>query len=309
MRVLVIGGSGFLGAQLGVSVAQHGFHGTSLSRRPAHTFDRSHRLEEPGDLSHLLDSNEWDVVINSVAIASHEECERDPELARTVNARWPEEWARLCEARGVPFVHVSTDAVFSGEQDDLYTEISLVGPTSQYGKSKREGEERVLASSPDALVVRTNFFGWSESGQVGILDFFVRHLSNGLPVTGFTDYVTSSIYAGDFADALWELIAARSSGIVHLTSSTPLSKFEFGCAVAKVFGFPVSLITPGSKDSGGLAVSRGSFLGLSNQIAEELLGREMPSTVSGLERARRERELCVKYFERRQEEVTRGENR
>ena len=298
MRVIVIGGSGFLGAQLGLSIAEHGFHGASLSRRPANTFDQSHLLEEPGNLAQLLDSAEWDVVINTVAIASHEECERNPDLAHTVNALWPEEWAKMCRAREVPFVHISTDAVFSGEHHEPYTEQSVVGPTSQYGTSKREGEVRVLASSPDALVVRTNFFGWSASGRVGILDFFFRHLSEGHPVTGFTDYVTSSIYAGDLADALWDLISARASGILHVTSSTPLSKYEFGCAVAEVFGLPASLITPGSKDSGDLAVRRGSFLGLSTQKAERLVGRELPSTVSGLERAQRERELCVKYFER-----------
>ena len=304
MRVLVIGGSGFLGSHIGVSLDQHGFSGTSLSRRAAMAYDSWEKFESAQAVEPVLDKDAWDVVINTVAISSHEQCHQDPQAALEINASWPGQWAEMCYRKRLPFIHISTDAVFSADGPPLHAENSPVAPKSAYGRTKREGELRVLENNPMALVVRTNFFGWSSSGQRGILDFFYQNLRRGEAVTGFTDYITTSIYAGQLSEVLWDLVQRGAAGIFHVSSSSPMTKFEFGLSVAKEFNFEPSLIVEGSKDSSGLSIPREKFLALSNTRTEKVTHQSMPTTKSGLKRARLERELFMSHLARR-----RGEHR
>jgi dTDP-4-dehydrorhamnose reductase len=309
VRVLVLGGSGFLGSQFGFSIDQRGWEGVSLSRREPRGYAGWEFLHNPNDLARMLDGEEWDVILNCVAMASHEACEENPGQAHFVNSVLPGNWAEECRRRGVRFVHISTDAVFSGMSSEPYREESPATPTSQYGLTKREGELRVLDAFPEALVIRTNFFGWSETGTTGILDFFYGNLRAGIPTVGFTDYVTSSIYSGDLADILWTCVERQVSGILHISSSTPLSKFDFGRAVAESFSLDTSLISPGSKESAPLAVSRGSFLALNNERAEVTVGAPLSTTLSGIERAREERSVHLAHFAKRPEKRTKREIR
>jgi dTDP-4-dehydrorhamnose reductase len=252
-------------------------------------------LDSPDDLRRNLDLEEWDVVVNCVAMASHEACEKDPEGARHANSYLPSMWAEDCRQRGVRFVHISTDAVFAGTSSEPYGEDSPAIPTSRYGITKREGEVRVLDAFQDALVVRTNFFGWSRTGAKGILDFFHGNLRAGKPCVGFTDYVTSSIYCGDLADALWKCVDLQISGLLHISASNWLTKFDFGRAVAESFDLPGSLINRGSKESAGLEVGRGSFLALATERAEIALREPLPTIHSGIDRARDERKLFLRH--------------
>ncbi len=54
-------------------------------------------------------------------------------------------------------MHISTDFVFDGESDHPYLEDDTPRPLGVYGKSKRDGEVNVLASAPNALIVRTSW--------------------------------------------------------------------------------------------------------------------------------------------------------
>ena len=63
--------------------------------------------------------------------------------------------AVACRSLGVALVHYSTNFVFDGRLDRPYLESDLVGPLGAYAQSKADGERRVLAEHPAALVIRT----------------------------------------------------------------------------------------------------------------------------------------------------------
>lgn len=286
MRVALLGSSGLLG-----SAFQEKFSGwpewdvVSLSRSQS-PHSASHvrfgSLEEAID---AIRNGHFDLAINCIALASHEGCEEDVEQAFAVNAEFPGELAAACAQAGVRLVHISTDAVFDGPHSEPFTEVDIPRPLSAYGRSKLEGENQVLGEQPDALVVRTNFFSWSVSGRNGVLDFFLNALTQGREVPGFTDYVTSSIYAGDLADSLRDLLTLDYSGIVHIVSSSAVSKFEFGNLVAEVFGLRADLIWKSSLASQTGLTHRAPDLSLSPALIESILLRSMPSTKEGITRA------------------------
>jgi dTDP-4-dehydrorhamnose reductase len=90
------------------------------------------------------------------------------------------------------------------------------------------------------LIVRTNFFGWSPTGQRSILEFFVNELRANRSVNGFTNVTTTSLYAQTLLDYIYQL--KDHSGIFHLTSRDAITKYEFGIKVAKHFDLNASLI-------------------------------------------------------------------
>ena len=296
MKALVLGASGFLGSYAGFALDKAGWDVTGASRSPARGYSKTIDLGSLGDIRSAIRSQPWDVVINCVAIANHEQCESDPSSARLINQELPGMWAYRAWQNGSQFVHFSTDAVFDGSSADLYSEDDATGAPSVYGQTKRAGEEAVLSANPDALVLRTNFFGWSREGARGILDFFANGLESGVSMTGFRDYVVSSLYVGHLFELLIEALSAEGSGIYHLVSSSPLSKYDFGVALAHAMGADADLIDPGLLADNPALSNRGHHLGLSVDKLEALVGHPIPSTTEGIEMAIAERRAVMDYF-------------
>ena len=296
MRFLVLGSSGFLGSYLGLSIPRSGHEVAGVSRSTVPYFPHFMQERDSARFTGVIDSGSYDVVINCVAVASHEKCEADPDTARAINATFPGLWASAAKESGARFVHISTDAVFDGSSADRYAETDEAAPGSVYGATKLEGEHTVLDANPDAVILRTNFFGWSQSRQHGILDFFAGAFSRNVSVTGFQDYVVSSLYMGDLSDVILEMSSRSVSGIYHAVSSTPLSKFDFALAVAEAGGLSADSLSPGLvSEAPGLA-PRGHDLSLSTAKIEQVVGRSMPSTREGLDRAFAERSDVMDYF-------------
>lgn len=298
MRVLLLGASGFLAANLAFAAEAAGHSVEGVARKRVSFLEKFHLVADIDKLDQLIRSGSFDVVINCIAMASHEQCEQYPRQAEQVNSIYPGLWAEAAMSAGSVFVQISTDAVFDGASPNLYKETDQPSPISIYGKTKLAGEQSTLLVNKDSLVVRTNFFGWSPSGGSGVLDFFFSSFMRGSRITGFNDYVVSSIYVGHLAESLFELIRARASGLIHAVSSTPLSKYDFGIAVAELAGTARSVMREGKVEDVDSLLPRGKNLGLSVARIQKILGSEIPGTLAGIERAFAEREALLSYFGR-----------
>jgi dTDP-4-dehydrorhamnose reductase len=296
MRVLILGASGFLGSYAGYALANQGWQLTGVSRADTSFYSSHHAIDSLAEVPDILRSRPWDVVVNCVAMASHEQCEARPEDAQEINAALPARWAGIAADIGATFVHLSTDAVFNGARADLYAESDDTAPHSVYGKTKRRGEETVLGENPHSLVLRTNFFGWSQDSSRGILDFFATGFENQQSMTGFTDFVVSSLYMADLWELLAEALEKNASGIYHLTSSTPLSKYDFALSVATALGGDETLLSAGVLAQSTSLGTRARNLGLSVEKLETLVGHPIPGTLSGIVRAVKERGAVMDYF-------------
>ena len=296
MKALVLGASGFLGSYAGFALNAAGWTVTGASRKPLEWYPSVALIEKLDDVPSLIRGGNWDVIINCVALANHEACEEKPEEARLLNVELPALWAAVSGESSARFVHFSTDAVFDGKSNEPYGEGDFASPPSVYGRTKLQGEQAVLAANSEALVFRTNFFGWSQSGEKGILDFFARGIETGTAMTGFSDYIVSSLYTGDLFDLLVEAVRKEAAGLFHLTSSTPLSKYDFGIVVAQALEGDVSLVQQGLLAEQSMLGNRGHNLGLSVTKLHELLGHSIPSTIQGIARALAERQAVMDYF-------------
>ena len=94
------------------------------------------------------------MIVNCGAYTAVDKAETEQALAFAINGEAPGVLATWAHRHGIPFIQVSTDYVFDGESKAPYTEDQEPKPINVYGASKLEGEQRVLAAHPHAVILR-----------------------------------------------------------------------------------------------------------------------------------------------------------
>jgi dTDP-4-dehydrorhamnose reductase len=231
----------------------------------------------------VLDEARPEAVVHCAAIADIDACESNPDAAHRANAVMPGYVADACRLRNIRLVHISTDAVFSGDKTGAYTEEDTPDPLGVYGITKLEGENAVLQIYPAASVFRVNFYGWSISGRRSLAEFFVNHLTRGATINGFTDVTFCPMFAGHLAGVILKALSHRLPGIYHVVGPQAMTKYQFGVEIAREFGLPERLISPQSVNKSGLTAQRSHNLWLSTHRISTALALELPDFSTGLD--------------------------
>ena len=184
--MLVLGGSGFLGAHV-VRAAGPGVIAAGREERPG-----SWKLDAlvPDEIERVLDSVAPARVILCTALSSVADAERYPGLARALNVEFPRLVARWCARERARLVHVSTDLVFGAHEPPRtgFREEDPPAPLSEYGRSKAAGEHAVLDADPSALVVRLPLLCGDSFGRGrGASDSLLAAIARGERPELFTD--------------------------------------------------------------------------------------------------------------------------
>jgi dTDP-4-dehydrorhamnose reductase len=167
-------------------------------------------------------------------------CETEPAVAEAANTTGPAALAALCGEIGAQLVHVSTDYVFDGSGTRPYTEEDQTDPRSVYGRTKLEGERRVLDAQPGAIVVRTAWvFGPGRNFVRTILEAAARaQRGEGQALRVVDDQRGSPTYAADLAGGIVGLVEAGASGVVHLANAGVATWWELARAAVDAWGHP-----------------------------------------------------------------------
>ena len=120
MTILVTGGAG----QLATELALQGGPDIYRVGRPDFDFDRSETIDA------ALTTTSPSVVVNAAAYTAVDAAETDQDAAMRANRDGPARLAQLCQQRGIPLIHISTDYVFDGLKGAPYERTD---PTSPQG--------------------------------------------------------------------------------------------------------------------------------------------------------------------------------
>jgi dTDP-4-dehydrorhamnose reductase len=276
--VLIAGSGGMLGTALRHVCAEKGFTAFAPDEN---AFDITSPEAVAAAVGSFVQEHPDGAVVNAAAFTNVDAAEDNRELAFLVNQFGASLVAETAAAKGLPFVHVSTDFVFDGTKDGPYTEDDEPDPLSVYGASKLAGELAVEAVYPTALIVRTAWvFG------LGGANFPTKILDRARDADSIrvvSDEVGSPTYTVDLAAAILDLLGLGASGLFHLAGSGWCSRDELAREVLRLAGraevevLPVSSATIASKAprpaNSVLDCSKAAALGVRMPDWREALGR------------------------------------
>ncbi|MGL4309798.1 MAG: dTDP-4-dehydrorhamnose reductase [Paracoccaceae bacterium] len=148
MKLLVFGRTGQVATELARATPVRGIDADYMGRNRAD-------LTDPSACADIVARTDADIIINAAAYTAVDAAETDEATAQLVNGDAPGAMARAAAARGLPFLHISTDYVFPGGGTDPWTEDMATGPLGAYGRTKLSGEEQVRAAGGDHVILRT----------------------------------------------------------------------------------------------------------------------------------------------------------
>lgn len=173
------------------------------------------------------------VVFNCAAYNAVDAAEGDPQQAFKVNSDGPANLGATCNRHGAQLVHFSTNFVFDGSLDRPYVESDPVNPLGVYGKSKLEGEQRLLTIMPGALVIRSAaLFGDSGPSTPGrsFPDRILARARSGEGLRVVSDQRVNPTYARDLAATAVKLAERRTTGLLHVVAEGCCAWDEFARA-------------------------------------------------------------------------------
>lgn len=273
-RLLITGGSGLLALNWACAMRDSwrvvlGTHRHSV--RLDGVESRPLDLDDAGRLGRQFAELAPDLVVHAAALTSVDECEADPAQARCVNAGLARNVAEAAAARDLRLVHISTDHLFAGDRSN-YREDDAPAPLNEYARSKLLGEDWVRQAHPQALVLRTNFYGWGHARRQSFSDWILQSLRAGREITLFDDVFFTPLLADALASAAHRLLERSAAGLFNLAGDERVSKYDFGMRLARVFGLPEAPIRRGSVAEAGLQASRPRDMSLDSGRAQALLG-------------------------------------
>jgi dTDP-4-dehydrorhamnose reductase len=230
MRILVTGSDGLVG--------------TSIIPLLEKDFDIIPYVESQWDICNsaqseaVINDASPDVLLNLAAITNVDGCEDNQDLAFRVNAYGAGLLSQICSRHGARIISFSTDYVFDGRKDFPYTEEDPTNPLSIYGKSKREGEEKVLSSNSNSIILRTEWI-YGDKGESFITKVLSRAREMG-HVEVVDDQTGTPTYAKDLAYPVGELIRKGSKGIYHVTNSGYCTWYGFAAQIFSSLGMEVT---------------------------------------------------------------------
>ncbi|MGW7019722.1 SDR family oxidoreductase [Streptomyces decoyicus] len=238
MRVLIIGGSGFLGTELVRQATAAGWEtaATYCSRPGSLPGAAWHRLDlrAPGHVDEVLAAVAPGAVINATSGGSDWAVTADGSIRVAMAAA----------QRGCRLVHVSSDAVFSGSRVP-YDETCLPDPVTPYGAAKATAETAVRLLAPTAAVARTSLI----IGHGGSVHERMVHALAADPHDGvlFTDDIRCPVHVEDLASALLELAVSDRAGMFHLAGADALSRHALGVLIARRDGLDATRLPAGRR--------------------------------------------------------------
>ena len=280
MNILVTGANGQLGKEMRI-----------VTRNSCDTYIFTDVVEVDGLQTSLLDITSLDAVqtivrehdvkciINCAAYTNVDKAETDEELCRLLNATAVNNLAIAMKNVDGLLIHISTDYVFGGDPYNTPCKEAQKGtPTGVYGHTKLEGENNILASGCQHIIIRTAWL-YSEFGK-NFVKTMLSLTANKPQLKVVFDQVGTPTYAYDLALAIYEIVNERkyvgNDGIYHFSNEGVCSWYDFTKRIAEYAGHTECDIQPCHSDEFPSPVKRPSYSVLDKTKIKQTFGVKVP---------------------------------
>ncbi|MEL6915495.1 MAG: dTDP-4-dehydrorhamnose reductase [Pseudomonadota bacterium] len=204
-------------------------------------------LEDPASCVAAIEETAPSAVVNAAAYTAVDKAEEEEAKALRINAVAPGAMAEACAARGIPFVHISTDYVFDGGGATPWGPGDDTAPLGAYGRTKLAGEDAVRQAGGTHAILRTSWVFSAHGSNFVKTMLRLGHERDEIAVVA--DQVGGPTAARDIANACLRIAAAlqatpERSGTYHFSGAPNVSWAGFarevfaqagiGCTVSDI---------------------------------------------------------------------------
>lgn len=273
MNVLVTGGNGQLGSSLRRLAPVAG------DNRYIFTDVAELDITDAAAVESVAEREKIDVIVNCAAYTNVDKAEDDAEFAEVLNAQAVRNLADAMARRGGRLIHISTDYVFGGSRGNTPRgEDEPTNPTGVYGLTKLHGEQAVIRSGVNAIILRTAWL-YSEYGR-NFVKTMLQLTKEKPSLKVVFDQCGTPTYAGDLADAILDIIENNkfegNEGIYHFSNEGVCSWYDFTKHIAALAGHTECDIQPCHSDEFPSKVVRPSYSVLDKSKYKRTFKRHLP---------------------------------
>ena len=284
MNILVTGANGQLGNEMRL-----------LAKATSDNYLFTDVVEQEGVETVLLDitdlaavrdvvrTHHIEAIVNCAAYTNVDAAENNEALAERLNAVAPENLAIAIKEAGGWLVHISTDYVFGKEPYNTPCREEQEGtPTGVYGATKKQGEQRIIATGCQYMIIRT---AWLYSKFEKNICKTMLHLTATKPQLKVVfDQCGTPTYALDLATAIVSILRNPKAGIYHYSNEGVCSWYDFTQMIATYAGLTECDIQPCHSDEFPSPVKRPSYSVLDKTKIKEAFGIRIPYWTESLKR-------------------------
>ena len=279
MKILVTGSNGQLGNEMRVlaqSYPNHTYFFTDVEN-----LDITNRAA----VADFITANAIDLIVNCAAYTNVDKAEEDEATAMRINA----EALSVLGSQGIRVIHISTDYVFSGEEHKPCRESDHTAPRTVYGHTKYEGEKRLLAVCPEAVILRTAWL-YSSFGN-NFVKTMIRLGKERKELGVVFDQIGTPTYAADLAQAIFTVIQTPvwRPGVYHFTNEGVCSWYDFTKTIHHLYGDINCKVTPILSEEYAYKTPRPFYSVLDKTKFKKTFNVSIPYWVEALER-------CIKVL-------------
>lgn len=220
-KILVIGGSGYVGKNLGLTIPNEYLLKTYYNKKNSNCvfFDLCNsKLDDIG-----IDYKKFSHVIIAAGMVRFNEIIDYPDKSRRINVDCTKKLIEEIVNKGLVPVFISSESVFDGYSGN-YTESHEPNPVHEYGRHKYSVELFIKKITSNYLIIRlSKVFDSIVDGETLIMDWLTKIAKNEDIVCAH-DHVFTPIHIDDVTIYIEKLIKINATGVFHATSMTPYSR-------------------------------------------------------------------------------------
>lgn len=195
MSVIVIGSSGQLGSSLKYIESC-----TDLSFKIEHLSKKDLNINEFDKVNKYISLKKPSVIVNLSGFTDVDGAEIHRKSAQNLNHHAVENLAQITKSIDATLIHISTDYVFNGNNENPYLESDKTDPIGVYGKTKLCGEISVIKSNCKYILLRTSWI-FSKYGKNFLLSI-LKMIKNESEISIVNDQFGCPTYANDISKVI-----------------------------------------------------------------------------------------------------------